>query len=310
MAGDKPAARPARTRKRVQADAPGPESRIVVGLDTNLMARDALALAARLAASVDARLKGVFVEDENLLSLCSLPFAREISLSGEVRAVDAEKMLRAMRAQAETARRVLQHVASEAHVDWSFDVLRGRSLASLAAAARAEDTLVIRAPEASLREIGRVVRAATSETRADVLLFARGVGAKGLLVATGPLPARGASARPIAAADDGSSLGEACAAFAETLAKRAGVPFRRLRLRGHGAAEIADAARHAGAGLIVVNAGWLRDDDDAARLSAVAGCPLLLLGGERTPRRTPVPARRKSPPPADIPPPAKTENGV
>ena len=61
-------------------------TRIVVGLDTSLIAREALSLAARLAASVDARLKGVFVEDENLLSLADLPFAREVSFSGEVRA--------------------------------------------------------------------------------------------------------------------------------------------------------------------------------------------------------------------------------
>ncbi|HUD52184.1 hypothetical protein [Parvibaculum sp.] len=299
---EKPAAtpRPARPRKRATAaapvssntpaEAPKVQSRIVVGIDTNFMAREALALAARLAASVDARLKGVFVEDENLLSLCGLPFAREISFSGEVRGVDHERMLRAMRAQAETARRVLQRIASEAHVDWSFDVARGRPLALLAASANAEDTLVIRAPDASAREVGRAVRAA-QETRADVLLVARGVAAKGLFGtaiarpdAPGIVP-RGA--RPIAAVDDGSSLGQSCAAFAETLAARTGLSFHRLHVRGRDPAEIAAAARAAHAGLIVINAGWLGGDDDAARLSAAAGCPLLLLGAERIARTAP-----------------------
>jgi len=115
-----------------------PETRVVIGLDTSLVAREALSLAARLAASVDARLKGVFVEDENLLTLADLPFAREISLSGEIRSVDPERMLRAMKAQAESVRRTLARIAAEANVDWSFDVRRGRPLASLAASAGAE----------------------------------------------------------------------------------------------------------------------------------------------------------------------------
>lgn len=281
MAGEKPVSRSGRAKKQVPAAAKA-ESRIVIGLDTNFTAQEALMLAARLAASVDARLKGVFVEDENLLSLCGLPFAREVSFSGEVRAIDAERMLRAMRAQAETARRLLQRIAAEAHVDWSFDVLRGRSLAALAAATQAEDTLVIRSPHPRASEVGRAVRAATREMRADVLLVAHGVAAKGALGA----PA-GAVARPIVAIDDGSSVGQSCSAFAETLAARAGVPFRRIFLREHGGAEIAAAARKAGAGLIVVNADWLGDDDDAARVSAAAGTPLLLLGGERSPRSRP-----------------------
>lgn len=292
MAAEKPASRPARAKKQPQpapAEAARAESRIVIGLDTNFTAQEALVLAARLAASVDARLKGVFVEDENLLSLCGLPFAREVSLSGEVRAIDTERMLRAMRAQAETARRLLQRIAAEAHVDWSFDVLRGRSLAALAAAARAEDTLVIRSPHARAREVGRAVRAATRDMRADVLLVAHGVAAKGVLgVPPGAsVAAAGAIARPIAAIDDGSSIGQSCSAFAETLAARAGVPFRRIFLREHGGAEIAAAARQAGAGLIVVNADWLGDDEDAARVSAAAGAPVLLLGGERAPRARP-----------------------
>ncbi len=287
MAAERPVSRSGRAKKQVPAAAAKAESRIVIGLDTNFTAQEALMLAARLAASVDARLKGVFVEDENLLSLCGLPFAREVSFSGEVRAIDAERMLRAMHAQAETARRLLQRIAAEAHVDWSFDVLRGRSLAALAAAAKADDTLVIRSPHAPPREVGRAVRAATREMHADVLLVAHGVAAKGALGMPAGAVAAGTIALPIAAIDDGSSVGQSCSAFAETLAARAGVPFRRIFLREHGGAEIAAAARRAGAGLIVVNADWLGDDEDAARVSAAAGAPLLLLGGERSPRSRP-----------------------
>ncbi|MEN6541745.1 hypothetical protein [Parvibaculum sp.] len=260
-------------------------NRVVVGLDTHSVAREALSLAVRLAASVDARLKGIFVEDENLLSLCGLPFAREISLSGEVRQIEHGRMLRDMRAQAETARRVLQRVASEAHVDWSFDIARGRPLTSLATFASSGDTLVLRAPEGTAGEIGRAVRSATHEVRADVLLVARGVGVGALFAGAASRMDRPAAAarmaRPIAAVDDGSSIGQICSGFAEALAARAGLPFYRLPIVGRDMAEIAAAARRANAGLIVINAERLGSDEDAARLSAAAGCPLLLLGAGR-----------------------------
>lgn len=267
------------------------QPRVVIGLDTSFVAREALSLAARLAASVDARLKGVFVEDDNLIALASLPFAREISFSGDVRELDPERMIRAMKAQAESARRMLARIAAEAHVDWSFDVRRGRPLASLAASASSEDTLVIRAPGETAREVGRAVRAATRETRADVLLVSRGAGLRSSLPAHGPAPRRSTPSlqqflpgRSVAVVDEGSSAGESCSAFAEALAARFGAAFMRLPARGLGPADIAAAARQSGVGLLVVNADWFGDDDDAGRLSAAAGCPVLLLGREREPR--------------------------
>lgn len=268
-------------------DSEASRTRIVVGLDTSFIAREALSLAARLAASVDARLTGIFVEDEDLLTLADLPFAREISFSGEVRNIDPERMLRAMKAQAESARRMIARIAAEAHVEWSFDVRRGRPLASLAAGAQADDTLVIRSAGSTSREIGRAVRAATREARADVLLVSRGVGLRAALsppvVASATLQSV-APGRPVVSIDEGSSAGESCSAFAEALASRLAAPFRRLSAKGKGPADIAAAARRDGVGLIVVNADWLGDDDDAARLSAAAGCPVLLLGSERAPR--------------------------
>jgi hypothetical protein len=260
--------------------------RIVVGLDTSFMAREALALAARVAASVDAGLRGIFVEDENLLALTALPFAREISMTGSVSPVDQGDMLRAMQAQAQIARRILERTAAEANVVCTFDVARGHKLATLAAQADATDTLIIRAHEASHRDVSRAVRAATRDARADVLLAGRGVAVSSSFAArSAPLQKSSgltlSPERPLLAIDEGSSLGEACVSFAEGLAARLGAPFRRLFARGFAPADLASAARKADAGLIVINAHSLGDDEDAARLSVAAGCPVLLLGGER-----------------------------
>lgn len=263
--------------------------RIVVGLDTSFMAREALALAARVAVSIDAGLRGIFVEDENLLALTALPFAREISMSGAVRPVDQGDMLRAMQAQAQIARRILERTAAEAHIVCTFDVARGHKLATLAAQTDATDTLIIRAHEASHRDVSRAVRAATRDSRADVLLAGRGVAVSTSFAArsapSSPIQKSSgltlAPERPLLAIDEGSSLGEACVGFAEGLAARLGAPFRRLFARGFAPADLASAARKADAGLIVINAHSLGDDEDAARLSVAAGCPVLLLGGER-----------------------------
>mgnify|MGYP003667400298 CR=1 FL=1 len=154
---------------------PAASRRIIVGLDTSFMAREALALAARVAASVDADLNGIFVEDENLLALSALPFAREISMAGAVSQMCEADMLRAMQAQAQIARRVLERAAKDAHIGWHFDIARGHRLAALTHHAGADDTLVIRAHEASRLDVGRTIRAATRDIRADVLLAARGV---------------------------------------------------------------------------------------------------------------------------------------
>lgn len=267
--------------------------RVIVGLDTGFMAREALLLAARVAASVDAGLSGIFVEDENLLGLSALPFVQEISFTGEAMPVDEAAMLRRLQAQARIARHVLERVASEAHVEFSFNIARGHKLAALAAQTGGDDTLIIRAHDLHRHDVGRAVRAATRDAHADVLLAGRGVAVSGSFAPqagwksseagrkTSPLAA--SAGRPMLAIDEGSSRGEACVGFAESLARRIGAPFRRLFARGFAPADLAVAARKVHAGLVIVNADALGDDEDAARLSAAAGCPVLLLGSERKP---------------------------
>ncbi|MGV8998296.1 MAG: hypothetical protein ACOH12_15265 [Parvibaculaceae bacterium] len=260
--------------------------RVVVGVDTDRASREALALAARLAAKIDAGLSGVFVEDQNLLSLSALPFVREVSMSGSIGEIDNAALLRAMQAQAQIAKRVLERVAGEAHISWNFRVAHGSRLRCLVEEAAPSDTLILRGHDTSRHELGRTVRAATHDARADVLLAARGISVSSALSAEAPHPSRMSKTlkspeKSLLAIDEGSSRGEACVGFSQSLADRIAMPFRRLFARGFSVSDLGIAARKAHAGLIVVNAGSLSDDDDAARLSVAAGCPVLLLGSER-----------------------------
>lgn len=100
----------------------GPIERVVVPLDAVSENRTAIDTAARLARRWHARLHGVFVEDEDLLSLAALPFARQVSLGGNVEALTASQARAQLHAFAEAARREVAAVAERHGVAWSFEI--------------------------------------------------------------------------------------------------------------------------------------------------------------------------------------------
>ena len=77
------------------------EERIVVALDASPHSLAALRAAAQLAATIQAELYGLFVEDSDLLRLCDLPFCQEIgSFSATVRRLDSRSVERTLRVRA------------------------------------------------------------------------------------------------------------------------------------------------------------------------------------------------------------------
>ncbi len=115
--------------------------RVVVALDAVSENRATIDTAARLAARWRARLHGVFVEDDDLLRLANLPFARQVSLGVGVERLTLQQAERQLRAFAEQARRDIAAAAHRLNVDWSFDVVRGGAAAGIAGAS-ATDFLV------------------------------------------------------------------------------------------------------------------------------------------------------------------------
>ena len=119
-------------------------NRILVALDTSARGRAALAVAVRLASSMSAELQGLFVEDEDLVRLASLPFAREVDVasaaSRELRSVSME---RALRASAEEAQSVFANALQQLNLQWTFRIVRGGVTHASLAAAGDVDLLVI-----------------------------------------------------------------------------------------------------------------------------------------------------------------------
>jgi nucleotide-binding universal stress UspA family protein len=108
--------------------------RVVVVLDAVSESRTAIDTATRLAARWRARLHGVFVEDDELLRLANLPFARQVSLGAGVETLTRQQAERQLRAFAEQARRDIAAAAQRLNVEWSFDVVHGGASAGVAVA--------------------------------------------------------------------------------------------------------------------------------------------------------------------------------
>ncbi len=103
------------------------KSDVVLAADVGSYSMTTLSLAVQMAASMDTRLRGLFVEDEDLLQMTGLPITREISLTtARERPTDVERMQRAMRAVARQFEQALKQEASALHIGWSFDYVRGR----------------------------------------------------------------------------------------------------------------------------------------------------------------------------------------
>lgn len=108
--------------------------RVVVPLDAASEMRNAIAVAARLAARAKVRLHGVFIEDEDLLRLAQLPFARHVTFGADAGRLSAKEIERQLRSAAERIRREFAAAARHNRIEWSFEVVRLAADAPLVAA--------------------------------------------------------------------------------------------------------------------------------------------------------------------------------
>lgn len=108
--------------------------RVVVALDATSENRTAIATAAQLAAHWKAHLHGVFVEDDDLIRLANLPFARQVTLGFGVEALNLQQVRRQMHAFAARARHELAAAAKRHHLEWSFEIVHDGTAGRIGAA--------------------------------------------------------------------------------------------------------------------------------------------------------------------------------
>lgn len=158
-------------------EAPVRVRRILLALDASPDSRAALDLVSRLAALLEAELRGLYVEDERLAELTDLTFLREVdAVSGRVRQIQDAEVERQLRAEATRAGRDLARVGEQMGIRWSFRVSRGKVAAEVTAAARESDlvTVGVRSRRAGGR-VGSTVRALVRARGNPVLIVRRGM---------------------------------------------------------------------------------------------------------------------------------------
>lgn len=152
--------------------------RILVALDASAHSAAALRAAAELAATMQAELLGMFVEDINLLRLAELPGAQEIVLATRsARALDTRRLERALRQQAAELERELMQTLQGMSLRGGFRVVRGQVVQELLAAAEQADLLVVGRVGCSLLQrarLGSTARALAATASHTVVFLEHG----------------------------------------------------------------------------------------------------------------------------------------
>jgi len=125
-----------------QGDAP--PLNILISLETICENRIALDRLAELAALFQARLHGLYVEDEELLAIADFPFTQEVHLHAPAEKLlersRLEQQMRSVGSQAET---LLAQAAKQWNVEWRFQRVRGKVTNELSKAAEQADIVTL-----------------------------------------------------------------------------------------------------------------------------------------------------------------------
>lgn len=232
--------------------------RIAVALDASEHSRRALQIAAGIAAALEAEIEGVFVEDADLFRLAGLPFLRELrQASVKEDALDVERLQWEMRALARQTRQSLEQSARRYGVTWTFRVWRGNI----------ESEILNASLEAEMFALGRIgnfapFRLQPKPTERSVgegqvavgILFNGGDASIRTLAAAAELAGR--QPAPVTVLLQGADSGaiDKLQAQAKVLLGKLREKVGFLPLRAANAARLAQAVRHTGSDLLMVDA--------------------------------------------------------
>lgn len=131
--------------------------RILIAIDASPHSLTALEASADLAEKLRVELHGLYIEDENLLRLAQLPFAREFRFSRTgSHKIDAEQMAEQVRLQSTLAERHFNELATKRKLKHSFHIGRGSIATELQNEAEETDLLVLGRISRSLLQTSRL----------------------------------------------------------------------------------------------------------------------------------------------------------
>ena len=119
-------------------------NKVVVTVDVESSLSQTLELAIALAIASKSELHCLFIEDQDLLQVASLPFAHEVMLAGgQSRILDNQQLLRSFNAGSRYFRHSLAQQAEKSSLSWTYSKVRGRRRSmELAESAEAEFLII------------------------------------------------------------------------------------------------------------------------------------------------------------------------
>jgi hypothetical protein len=263
--------------------------RIVVGLSCHRPSPEAgMRLATEMARLLHLDVFGLFVQEESLFDVASLPFSREFKiLGGGWRPFESGQLARELEAVASRAHRALNEAARNLQTACRFEVVRGSMVESIAAISSAEDIILLSEPAGAAEystQSFAVLNAAFRSAAAVLLVPRRIARSRGAIVAIAREPDDPsiAAARAIAvAAKEELIVVELfpSAAGGPTLTEYASPEARVRRLTAtadgsKGAASIDSALRQVRERLIVMTRG---DHEGSMAIATIRQVPILVI---------------------------------
>jgi nucleotide-binding universal stress UspA family protein len=251
-------------------------SRILLARDASARGLAAMRAAAELAASLRAELDALFVEDIDLLRLAELPFAREVGFfSAAGRPLGFEELERTLRAQAARMQRLLDEAAKRLHLQFRFNVARGRVLPEVMAKAGDVDLVVL---GKAVRALEPRLGAPESGGRPVLALFDGGSGSYRVLSAALRLAAKSGRRLTLLVPEPNPRRFAEIRGRAQDWLKRRGQSARVQQAPGSGFREVLKALRSLRGDALVlpIPRGGIAEEELDALLGAVA-CPVLLV---------------------------------
>lgn len=149
--------------------------RVVLGLAPGQIDRRILRATLEFARLLELEMLGVFVEDQALLGLARLPFARELRLPDHGwHAFEPERVLADLRAAAEQARKLFDQEIAEQGIACHFEVRRGDPATLVCSLGGQTDIVVVAEPAAAAERattaVARTQRAAAQSPAAVLFL--------------------------------------------------------------------------------------------------------------------------------------------
>ena len=150
-----------------------PYRRLVLGLGPGHVDKRMLRATVEFARLLELEMLGVFVEDQALLGLAGLPFARELRLPDYAwQPIEAQRVAADLRAAAEQARKMFDRESTAQGIACRFEIRRGDPATLVCSLVEESDIIVVAEPRSAIERVtAATARAQTAAAKSPAAVL-------------------------------------------------------------------------------------------------------------------------------------------